>query len=143
MAAWLLSLLFLCGCEKYYVTVKREYIDGESLASVFVRSPDPRSEDPPEGELFAVEWNLPSKELSEPLTVSLELLYRDYESERISRPLKERRGLLIHEHIGQPHDERGSVLSYRAMIENAKGEKLYAWQEQLWVAAISLEEIDF
>ena len=72
-------LLLACwgcwGCSKYYVTAKRERIDKDTLASTFVKSPDPRQYACFQGEEITFEWRLPRDALNEPLELLVEILY--------------------------------------------------------------------
>ncbi len=137
---WLiLSLFLLCGCEKYYVSVKREPVNRESLASTFVGSPDPRQADPPRGQELLLEWRLPQKDFSSDLTLLLDILYRDHTQERVCYPIARKRGVVTFSLLGEKYEETKGFLTYKATIQTPDGKVLKEWKQQLWTDLIVID----
>lgn len=133
-------LLLLTGCEKYYVTVKREYVDRDQLASTFVGSPDPRQKNPPTGQELTIEWRLPPEAMEEELQLELNILYRDYSSATFTYPVDRRRGVVTYALLNEEYFERDGLLTYKAEILDSNGKVLKEWKQILWTDLITLEE---
>ena len=137
----ILPLAFLLtGCEKYYVTVKREYVDRDQLASTFVGSPDPRQKNPPTGQELTIEWRLPPEVMNEKLQLELSILYRDYSRATFTYPVDRRRGVVTYALLNEEYFERDGLLTYKAEILDSDGKILKEWKQILWTDLITLEE---
>ncbi|QVL56698.1 MAG: hypothetical protein KFB93_04765 [Simkaniaceae bacterium] len=136
---FILLLLFLSGCEKYYLSVKREHVDQSKLASTYVGSPDPRQKNPPKGQELIMEWRLPRETVEEKMTLVLELLYKNYTQETISYPVSSRRGVITYSLIGKKYKEKEGLLTYKAEIRDEKGTVLQEWKQQLWTELIVID----
>lgn len=144
---WLLQYLFLflliCfGCEKYYVSIKRDGVDRSKLASTFVGSPDPRQQNPSQGEALIIEWSLPSHLLQQSLTLQLKIIYHDYSEKTLCYPVDRRRGLVVYSLLDDEYYKTGGFLTYMAEIRGSDGLVLQEWKEHLWVELIPLDDID-
>ena len=135
----LLSLCFLCGCEKYYLSVKREAVTRERLASTYVGSPDPRQKNPPKGQELIMEWRLPEEALQEKLVLVLDILYKDYSKGIISHPIDRKRGIFTYSLLNNEFKEKEGLLTYKAEIRNQEGEIIQQWKQQLWTELIEIE----
>ncbi|NGX51674.1 MAG: hypothetical protein K1060chlam2_01547 [Chlamydiae bacterium] len=138
----ILLLILLSGCEKYYLSVKRESVDRSKLASTFVGSPDPRQKNPPTGEELLLEWRLPRTALKQELTLVLKLIYKNYSEETIRYPVDRRRGVIIFALLDEKYRQTEGFLTYKADIITPDGTPLKEWKQQLWVDLITLEDID-
>ncbi len=136
---FILLLLFLCGCEKYYLSVKREYVDQSKLASTYVGSPDARQKNPPKGQELILEWRLPMESVDEKMVLVLDVLYKNYAQETISYPVLRRRGLVIYSLLGDEYKEKNGFLTYKAEIRTGEGEVLKEWKQQLWTELIVID----
>lgn len=132
-------LLLLCGCEKYYLSVKREVVSRERLASTYVGSPDPRQKNPPKGQELIMEWRLPEEALEEKLILVLDLIYKDYTKGEICHPIDRKRGIFTYSLLNQEFKEKEGFLTYKAEIRNAQGGVLKQWKQQLWTELIVIE----
>ncbi|WP_194848456.1 hypothetical protein [Candidatus Neptunochlamydia vexilliferae] len=132
-------LLLLCGCEKYYVSIKREIINRESLASTFVGSPDPLQADPPRGQELLLEWRLPRRGFSSDLTLVLDILYKDHSQETVCYPVTRKRGVVTFSLLGEKFQETKGFLTYKATIQTPDGEVLKEWKQQLWADLIVID----
>lgn len=139
----LFFLLFMfCGCEKYYLTVKRKYIDRDQLASTFVGSPDPRQKNPPTGQELAIEWRLPPEAMKNRLQLTLSVLYKDYSQKTFVYPIDRKRGVVTYALLNQEYFEKKGLLTYKAEITSSEGETIKHWQQILWTNLIMLEDPD-
>lgn len=132
--------LSLAGCEKYYLTVKREYVDRDQLASTYVGSPDPRQQNPPRGQELTMEWRLPVEAMEEPLTLVLSVLYRDYTQGTFCYPVDRRRGTVTYSLLGDEYTKTGGFLTYKAEIMTPNQWVVKQWKQVLWTELITLEE---
>ena len=137
----ILLLLFLCGCEKYSLSVKREYVDQSTLASTFVQSPDLRQKNPPQGELLFIKWRLPEEALKEELHLSLKIIYQNHTQESLSYPVFQKRGGVTYSLLNEKYQETQGFLTYKAELLNGAGTVLREWQQQLWVERIMLDDM--
>jgi len=138
----ILLLLLLTGCEKYYLSVKREFVDRSKLASTFVGSPDPLQKDPPKGEELILEWRLPPHALDQELTLLLKVIYKNYSEETICFPVDRRRGVFTYPLLNEKYHETEGFLTYKADIKTQDGTLLKEWKQQLWVDLITIDDID-
>ena len=136
----ILALVIFSGCEKYYVTVKREYVDRDQLASTFVGSPDPRQENPPRGQELTIEWRLPPEAMGQTLQLELSVLYRDYSHATFTYPIDRRRGVVIYSLLNEEYFEKEGLLTYKAEIVDVNRKILKEWKQILWTDLITLEE---
>ena len=135
-----LALLFLSGCEKYYLTVKREYVDRDRLASTYVGSPDPLQKDPPRGQELTLEWRLSSEMMETPLNLVLSILYRDYSQATFTYPIDRRRGVETYSLLGDDYTKTGGFMTYKAEIIDTKGQVMKEWKQLLWTDLIVIED---
>jgi len=135
-----LPLLLLLGCEKYYLSVKREYIDQSALASSFVGSPDPRQKNPPKGQELIMEWRLPQGALDQQLMLVLKVLYRNYTQETICYSVERRRGVATYSLLNDEYRQREGFLTYKAEITTLDGEVIQQWKQQRWTEIITIDD---
>lgn len=132
-------LLMLSGCEKYYVSVKRETVDRDCLASTFVGSPDPRQKKPPKGQELMIEWRLPESVMDEKFTLVLDVFYKNDSVETFYYPVEKRRGMVTYALLDEKYKEKGGLLTYKAEIRNEKEKIFKQWKQQLWTELIVIE----
>ena len=135
---FLLVLFFLTGCHKYYVSMHKEHLNLEALASTFVRSPDPRRDPPPEGEHLFIEWNVPREELEKKLLLFVHILYRDYTEVVKTYPLERRNGVIELLLEGKEYQEKKGFLTYKVELMTLDDQLLYEWEHQLWVPLLHI-----
>lgn len=138
----LFLLLLSCGCEKYYLSVKREYVDQSKLASTFVGSPEPRQKNPPKGQELIIEWRLPPDALDEELILVLSVIYKNHSEDTICYPVDRRRGVIIYSLLNEDYKKTEGFLTYKAEIKSTQGIVVKEWKQQLWVDLIVIDDID-
>ena len=89
-----LCLLLFCSCRR--LELERRYVDRSSLASTFVGSPDPMQKMPPTGEQLWVYWNIPVALVQEQLTLTVKVVFRNLEEEKIAYPVARSRGHYVY-----------------------------------------------
>ncbi|MCB1084531.1 MAG: hypothetical protein KDK60_00335 [Chlamydiia bacterium] len=136
----ILCALFFCGCEKYYLSVKRERVSRERLASTFVGSPDPRQENPPKGQELILEWWLPKSAFQEHPDLVLKVIYKNHMQETVTYPLKRRRGVETFSLLGDKYRETGGLLTYKAEIIGQNGAVIKEWKQLLWTDLIVIDD---
>lgn len=139
---WLLAFigaLLLVSCDKYYVTVKKEPIDRQYLASTFVGSPDPLQVHPPLGQTLFVQWSISSSQLKECPELVLEVVYGDWSKKVMHFPVNKRRGIIQYDLEGQEYKEKEGLFSYRARVQTPDGQQLMQWSQLMWTPLIETE----
>ena len=131
--------LLLFGCEKYYLSVTREAVDRARLASTFVRSPDPRQENPPRGQELTIEWRLPESDLEEGLTLVLSIIYKNHSQDTICYPVNKRRGVLTYSLLGEDFKQTEGLLTYKVEILQKDHTVIKEWKQQLWTELIAID----
>ncbi|MEM7174568.1 MAG: hypothetical protein AAF443_01380 [Chlamydiota bacterium] len=139
LLAFFILLVFGSGCSKYYLTVKREIVNEKTLASAFVKSPDPRRWNPPTGEELTFEWRLPPEALNEPLELVVFVLYRNYEEQVLRYPVHDRRGIETFSLLNNEYKNSKGFLAYKAEIINGEKKIIKQWRHQLWTHLIKVE----
>jgi hypothetical protein len=134
------TLFFLAGCEKYYLSLRQVPIDAEYLASSKIGSPDPRQADPPYGQKVVMQWAVPPSLLREEPHIVFHVLYRDHTQEEIIYPIQERMGMKVYSLLNEEYRSRKGLLTYRAEICTKDGQVYRQWTHQLWVHLITFEE---
>lgn len=135
-------LLFLCGCEKYYLSVKKESIDRFSLASTFVKSPDPLQNHPPTGEELIIEWRLSPEDFDNDLVLVLSVVYNNHTKDLFSHPISKRRGMVTYSILNNDYTKTNGFLTYKAEVKSKSGRILKKWEQQLWVDLISIDGVN-
>lgn len=139
MRHWLLCAVLLAGCNKFYLTVEQEWIDRSYLASEHVNTPDPRRDDPPEGQKLVLSWRIPDALCAQEPKIALDVLFKDLTSARCDFPVKSAMGDVTYPLLNDAYREKQGFLAYRARVVTENGESHYLWQHQLWVELINLE----
>lgn len=132
-------LILLCGCEKYYLSVKREMINRNTLASTFVGSPDPRQKNPPRGQELMIEWRLPEEALSQKPVLVLKILYKNLQEEILNYPVTRKRGWVTHSVLGEAFEKTEGFLTYKGEIVGKDQKVIKEWKHQLWTNLIVID----
>lgn len=135
--------LLLTGCSPYYLNVRRESVDENSLASTFVNSPDPRRENNSKGERFYISYRVPTTR--RPLFLRIRLFYRNREEEIFSFPVKRRCGVKTYSVFRERYEKKGGILSYACAIvtkssPSEEGRVLKEWKAAFWVDPVIYED---
>ncbi len=132
-------LIGLAGCYKNHLYVQQEWVNVSFLASRHVGSPDPRSENPPDGQRLLIAWHFPRCLLEEHLHMLITVRLWDQTEEKATRPIERRRGsfALDYPNPGDCIDRR--ILTYKVEVFTASGELLETWKHQFWTEFIELQ----
>lgn len=133
------SALVLTGCDKYYISVMRQNIDADYLASARVGTPDPRRDKPPLGEMLLVSWYVPQEIVDQAPIARLSIIFQDYSEKKIDYPVEYKKGFSTFTLLGEDFLKKGGFLTYKAEIL-VHGEPYRTWKQQLWVKVIHLED---
>lgn len=134
----LVSLL-LCGCQRQPLLVETEYVTERSLASHWVRTPDPKRECPPSGQRLFVSWRLPPRYLKEnDLHIELTVRFGDNAQETRSFPISCFMGTYTYEALDDAFWDHKGIRTYEAKLY--AGECLLErWRHALWAELIELD----
>lgn len=138
----MLGLLLLCGCDKYYVSVKQIKVGPTYLASTHVGTPDPRQAHPPEGQKLYIDWTIPEEILEKSPKIVMYLLYKDHSQKELTYPIEHQRGYEVYSLLNEEFKKTKGLLTYRAEIVTEDGEVYKDWKHQLWVNLITLDDIN-
>ncbi len=136
------SLLFLSSCEKYYVSVAQQWVDVRYLASTHVNTPDPRQLKPPVGQMIIIDWRVPKSILKKNPHVELKVIYWNYTEKTVTFPIDQRMGWATYKVLDEEYDTTGGILTYKAEILTADGQKYREWKHQLLVNLITIDNDD-
>lgn len=128
------------SCNRYYVAVYQEKVDKKSLASYAVRTPDPKQEHPPYGQLIAIEWQIPASLLGENPFIEFDANFSNSTAKRYVFPINDRRGFVTLRVLDDEYIETGGTFSYRARIRTEDGALFREWRHQLFVHLITIED---
>jgi hypothetical protein len=138
-----LFILFLAvGCDKYYVSVAQQWIDVRYLASTHVKTPDPRQDHPPVGQMMIVDWRVPKELLRKKPRIQLTILFWNYTEKIITFPINQRMGWVTYKILDEEYDQTKGILTYKAEITDEDGSLFREWKHQLWVELITVKEND-
>jgi len=123
----------LCaGCSYEGMSIERQRVSKTSLASSFVRSPDPLQSDPPTGERLWIDWSISPTQFEENLILTLRVIYNSFEVERIAYPVNKRSGQVSFSLLGEKYKKSGGIFTYRADIDRPDGTVVESWVQQMW-----------
>ena len=137
----LLCLLFLTGCDKYYLSLRQIPIDATYLASSHVGTPDPRQANPPHGQKIVLQWAVPPELLQKNPQIVFRVIYNNHTEKTFVYPIESRMGYEVYSLLNQDYDAVGGILTYRADIMTPDKNIYREWKHQLWVNLITLEEV--
>lgn len=132
-------LLFLTACETYYVNVKKMHVDKSSLASTFARTPDPLTVHPPEGQKLVVEWRLPRRFTNQPMTLFLNVIYKNLDTKELIYPIQTNVGWVSYSLLDEEYKKRGGILSYRAILYDEEGKEIKNYTQAMWFDKVPLK----
>ncbi len=132
-------LICLASCYKDHLYVQQEWVNASFLASHHVGTPDPRSENPPEGQRLLVAWHFPRCLLEERLTLFVTVRLWDQTEEITIRPIERRRGSFAFDYPnpGDCLDRR--ILTYKMEVFTESGELVEEWKHHFWTEQIELQ----
>lgn len=133
-------LLLLSSCGVSTLSVHQQIIDARYLASTHVKTPDPRQNHPPRGQMLVVEWQIPYPVVLKDAQVVLYVVFKNYEEKKICYALDRRIGYETYSLLNEEFDEKKGILTYRAEIVTADQEVYQEWKHQLWVNVIHVDE---
>ncbi|MDN3504507.1 MAG: hypothetical protein P0S95_02890 [Rhabdochlamydiaceae bacterium] len=142
---WILPfffLLILIGTSCRPLSVDRRYTNSGSLASNFVKSPDPLKENPPLGEKLWVSWKLPSKYFrnNDKYILNLRVVKKNLEEDVVTFPVTHRIGRVVYSCMGEQYSESGGVLTYKAEIVTLDGVVIKTVKQSMWFTPIHVDE---
>jgi hypothetical protein len=129
----ILFLTLFASCHKDHLYVQQEWIDRNFLASSRVGTPDPRQEDPPEGQRLLISWKFSPKLIDQGLTLVTTVRFWDNAEECICRPMKSSWG---YEALFFPKQK---ILTYQIQVVNGCDEIVETWKHQFWTESIDLD----
>ncbi|MES2121369.1 MAG: hypothetical protein V4492_01160 [Chlamydiota bacterium] len=137
----LLALLTtLAGCSQYYLSIAQQWVDVRYLASTHAKTPDPRQDHPPIGQMLVLDWRVPTEILKKKPRVLLDLIFWDYTTKTVEIPIRKRLDYATFKVLNEDYEKTGGILTYKAKIVTQDGEVFREWKHQLWVNLITLDQ---
>ncbi len=120
--------------------MQNEKVDKEYLASFHVSTPDPRLNDPPQGQRIIVSWDFPLSLYREKLTLMLTVRFWDNRQEVLVRKIDQKRGYDSFYFEDKTKDKKKRILTYRVVVVNEDGEIVDDWKHQFWTDLIEINK---
>ena len=133
ISLFLSALLVSCGG---HVTVTKVNVDRSSLASTFVKSPDPLQDKPPVGERLYIQWTLPLHHDPQEYHLLLSVIYKNLTEEKKEIPLATRFGTETFSVVDAKFKETDGLYSYKVDLIDQNGHVCETWKHQMWVNLI-------
>src|SRR3989338_8909187 len=112
--------IVLTGCRGHYLSIAREPVGPEFLASTFVSAPDPMRKKTMEGTRLFVSYRLPFSLDPQEHKIVLEVLFKDFSVQKWIFEMKFRSGVESVTFVDEEFRERRGILGYRAVLVNQK-----------------------
>lgn len=128
--------MLFAGCYRGHLYVQQEWVDRNFLASTHAGTPDPRQNNPPEGQRLLIAWDFPRSLYS--CGLDLVATVRFWNENQISQriPVVRRRG---YEALFFPNEK---ILTYRVDVVGSNGEVIESWKHQFWTELIDIGKTD-
>lgn len=134
LAVFAIILTLFTSCYKDHLYVQQEWVDRNFLASSHVGTPDPRQDDPPEGQRLLIAWRFPPVILDRQLKMILTVRFWDNSEEVLIRPIKETKGYAAYNFF----DER--ILTYRIQVVDGENEIVETWEHHFWTKRVLIDD---
>lgn len=139
MTSRILTIALAClfvSCGRHYLVLNKVAIDGNSLASTFARSPDPRQENFPTGEEIYISWICPTAFSLNGYSIALHVIYRDLSEEEITYPVRSPIGIEKFQLVGDKYRRTRGFFTYKAVLLDGEGRTIDIWQHAMWVKVV-------
>jgi hypothetical protein len=113
-------------------------MDVRYLASSYAKTPDPRQDHPPIGQMLILDWRIPKDVFAKKPELVLELIFWDYTTKRIQIPIERRLDYTTYKLLDEEYEKTGGILTYQAAIITEDGGVYKEWKHQLWVKLITI-----
>jgi hypothetical protein len=134
---WIALLFLLTSCYKGHLYVQQEWIEKEWLASSRVLTPDPRQENPPQGQRLLIAWDFPKSLFQQGLTVQATVRLWDNTQTVHTYPIERKRSFTSFFFPHRPEtDDR--ILTYKVQVINQEGKIVETWEHQFWTELIQI-----
>ncbi len=142
MKLYLIAILaiLLVGCQRHYLSVSQQWVDGDYLASSKVKTPDPRAANPPVGQMLVVDWFVPRDLLKQHPHIELDLIFWDYTTKKVIFPVESTLSWVTYQCFNQEYKDTKGILTYKATLVTEEGHVFREWKHQLWVNLIEVDK---
>lgn len=104
-------------------------------------TPDPRQENPPEGQRLLVAWDFPRSLFEDRLTLLITVRLWDNTQDVLFKPVDRRRGYAAYYYSNKDPCIDRRILTYRVQVLNSKGEIIETWKHHFWTELIDVESL--
>jgi hypothetical protein len=122
----------MSGCYRHHLYVQQEWVDRNFLASSHVNTPDPKLDDPPEGQRLLIAWDFPRSQFQKELSLAVSVRFWSDTQKEISYPLPKKRGYCAYFF---PNEK---ILTYRVRVLTREGTVLESWNHHFWTQLIEV-----
>ena len=131
---------FLFSCTSQRLSIQKQYLTKDFLASAHIGTPDPTLDRPFFGQRLLVQWSLSAEEFSDcKLNLYLKVRFRNRQEEELVIPIESKRGTYLYQINSERLSETGGILTYFGEIRSST-ESLATWIHPLWVPLISFSK---
>jgi len=117
--------------------VQQEWVDRNFLASTHVGTPDPRQENPPEGQRLLIAWDFPRSIFEKQLHLVITVRLWDNTQKVVVHPMERKRDFTALFFPNKASNER-SILTYRVQVFDKEDQLIETWNHHFWTELIDI-----
>jgi hypothetical protein len=131
----------MTGCSHNSLYLRSDYVDHDSLASVYAGTPDSLKENPYVGQRLIANWSLSRAQASKSnLRLQIDIRYGSKEQESFVLPIEGSEGSYVYKILNDDYFNKKGFLTYRGIILASDGEVVAEWKHQIWTDVLLLDE---
>ncbi len=135
-----LFVLLLSSCYKDNLYVQQEWVDKNYLASSYVKTPDPRDNNPQIGQKIIISWDFPLSDYKKDLTIILYVRLWDQTQKELTYKIERKRGYTDFFFENKNREQNKKILTYRLDVVDKNNEIIRTWKHQLWTKQINIDK---
>ena len=130
----------MTSCNESYLSVYTDYLSHENLASYYIKTPDPLTNNPPIGQRLIIMWMMPQEYRSTTdLQLQITIRFRNHEETIRTIDLPGLKGTYVYELLNDDYIKHRGFLCYKIDLISADG-IIEEWRHKMWTDFIILDE---
>lgn len=113
-------------------------MDVNFLASSHVGTPDPRRDDPPEGQRLLIGWNFPRCMVEDGLVLWITVRLWDNTQDFVVQPIDRKRGSAAFYYPNKDDCIDRRILTYKIEVLTSSGFLIETWKHHFWTELIEM-----
>lgn len=130
-------LFFFISCSNY-LYVQQEIVDENTLASSYVKTPDPYKEKGIFGHKILVFWDFPLSQFRKKLHLELTVRFWNNKQRIIKYPMERKRSYASFFFENKKRERKKKILTYKIEVVSEEGEIIQTWKHQFWTKLIDV-----